>query len=163
MRLICMMGLPRSGKSTVARALSRALGAPVVNRDAIRLAMHGQRYQKLAEDLVKALAKVMVRSLAMYHDAVIVDETNLKRATREFWCDVDWETSFLHVDTTMNVCRARARAMGDDTIQPVIEKMFGYTELLGDDETPFAIDELPESALIVFNGSTERHPDWTPS
>lgn len=127
-RLICMMGLPRSGKSTVARFLSKKLGAPVVNRDSIRLALHGQRFAKSAEPMVKAIAGVMVNALFAYHDRVIVDETNLKAGTREFWIDMGYPTEFLNVMTPKEVCLARAQSMDDDEIQPVIEAMAEYDD-----------------------------------
>ena len=132
-KLICMMGLPRSGKTTAARHLSRILRAPVVNRDSIRLAMHGQRYQRLAEPMVKAMAIIMVRALFNAgHHTVIVDETNLKESTRDFWRDEAWETSILQVKTPRHVCLARAKAAGDDEIIPVIERM---------EEEPLRINE----------------------
>ena len=51
-QLLLMVGLPRSGKSTTARAISQDFGVPVVSRDAIRLSVHGHRYIPEAEDHV---------------------------------------------------------------------------------------------------------------
>ena len=121
--LICMMGLPRSGKSTVARFLSEKLGVPVVNRDAIRSALHGQRFVKSAEPMVKAIAGVMVNALFAYHKRVIVDETNLRVGTREFWIGLGYATEFMNIETPKEVCLARAEFLDDEDIQPVIEKM----------------------------------------
>lgn len=141
--LICMMGLPRSGKSTVARVLSKQLSAPVVNRDSIRLALHGQRYQQLAEPMVKAIAGVMVRSLFAYHDSVIVDETNIRLSTREFWRGIDPEATFLNVATPKELCLERARATNDEEIQPVIEKMAAEMEPLVMTEIRYCVCEMP--------------------
>lgn len=82
-RLTMMVGLPRCGKSTFAIQRSKALGAPIVNPDSIRLAIHGQVYLKSAEPFVWATAGTMVRSLFLTgHEEVILDATNLTEATR---------------------------------------------------------------------------------
>ena len=49
--LILTVGLPRSGKSTW--ALQQ--GHPVVNRDGIRKALHGEVYLQPAEDMVTTI------------------------------------------------------------------------------------------------------------
>lgn len=47
--LVVMMGLPASGKSTLARALSAETGWPVVDRDIIRAAMFPRGLHSVAE------------------------------------------------------------------------------------------------------------------
>lgn len=80
--LIVTVGLPRSGKSTWAKRQT----FPVVNPDAIRLALHGQRFYGPAEPFVWATAKLMVRSLfGAAHRKVIVDATNCTRKRRDEW------------------------------------------------------------------------------
>lgn len=51
--LVLMVGLPRSGKSTIARSGR----VPIVSPDAIRLALHGQPFIASAEPTVWATAK----------------------------------------------------------------------------------------------------------
>jgi len=138
--IICMMGLPRSGKSTKARLLSEKCGIPIVNRDSIRLALHGQRFVTLAEPMVKAISGIMVNALFIAgHHTVIVDETNVRRSTRDFWASLnkDAKIEFWHIDTPAEVCLERARSMSDATIQPVIERMAEDFEPLQDDEKRF--------------------------
>lgn len=153
-RLVCMMGLPRSGKTTAARKLSKILGAPIVNRDSIRLALHGQRYQKLAEPMVKAIALVMVRALfEAGHRVVIVDETNIRRSTRDFWCDEAWVTEILSVPTLPRVCLRRAKAVNDKAIQSVIKSMTNRWEVPEPDERRFDLEAVreahPEVAEVI--------------
>ncbi len=50
-KLICTVGLPRSGKSTWCKTQSY----PIVNKDSIRLALHGQRYLQDAEKEIRAM------------------------------------------------------------------------------------------------------------
>jgi predicted kinase len=128
--LILTVGLPRSGKSTWARRQ----GVPVVCPDAIRLALHGQRFQALAEPLVWAIARVMVRALFLAgHGRVVVDATHVTRKRRDFWlADGGEQWAVLHVPfpADREECVRRARAMGDEEIIPVIERMAAEFEPL---------------------------------
>jgi predicted kinase len=130
-RLVCMVGLPRSGKTTYALTL----GYPVVQPDAIRLAIHGHRFISLAEPLVWAIAKVMVRALFLAgHSTVVLDATNVSRKRRDEWKDASWEREFRVVDTSMDICLDRA---GDDLeMHQVIYRMFRDWEPVGEDEGP---------------------------
>ena len=140
--IICMMGLPRSGKSTKARVLSEEAGIPIVNRDSIRLALHGQRYVQIAEPMVKAISGIMVNALFIAgHKTVIVDETNMRRSTRDFWASLnpDARIEFWYVDTPKEECLRRAQFMNDEIIQPVIERMAADFEPLGEDEKKYEL------------------------
>jgi predicted kinase len=130
-KLILMVGLPRSGKSTVARAM----GHPIVSPDAIRLAMHGQRYAMLEEPRVWQTAQLMVRALFLAgHPTVILDATNGTRQRREAWRSDQWERVFHVVETDAEICRQRARAAADHEIVPIIDRMARAWEPPGDDE-----------------------------
>jgi predicted kinase len=129
--LIAMMGLPRSGKSTISRELAKRLGAPIVNRDAIRLALHGQRYEAAAEPMVKAMSLYMIRALfGAGHNVVICDETNYSRAARKSLEDPNWDIEWYPVLTNRIVCRARALLTQQDDLLPVIDEMFKRYEPL---------------------------------
>ncbi len=136
--LIAMKGLPRSGKSTIVTSLRRELGAPVVRRDAIRLALHGIRYKTEAEPMVKALSLYMIRSLFLAgHEFVICDETNYSRATRDALKDPSWDTVFYEVNTSPEVCKERAILTEQPDLIPVIDSMWQRHEPLRDDETRY--------------------------
>lgn len=145
--LLSLLGLPRSGKSTITARLRRELGAPVVNADSIRLALHGQRYHPLAESFVFAIRECMVRSLFLAgHDIVIYDETNFSRATRDRMKSKNWESVYLVVDTPAEICKERAIATGQPDLLPVIDAMAARYEPLDEDER--SITE--EYALAAF-------------
>ena len=130
--LICMVGLPQSGKSTWARSQ----GLPIVNPDAIRLALHGEAYIPQAEPMVWVLAKYMVTALFLAgHGAVILDATNTTRKRRDDWISDNWETVFKLIDESAGVCIQRAEQSGNVALVTVIEKMKEHFEKLGGDET----------------------------
>ena len=119
--LILTVGLPRSGKSTWARKQ----GHPIVNPDAIRLALHGQRFVREAEPMVWAIAKYMVRALfGAGHQTVILDATNTNKIVRGSWLSPDWQTVVHIVPTGADVCKQRALDCGQDDLLPVIDRMF---------------------------------------
>jgi len=122
--LILMMGMPRSGKSTVAKEL----GYPMVNPDSIRLALHGKAFEPLAEPMVWTIAKYMVKSLFIAgHGTVILDATNITRARRKEWDSKTWDSRILLVDTPLDVCIARAKKC--DFPVNVVKRMYNQMEL----------------------------------
>jgi predicted kinase len=127
--LIVTVGLPRSGKST----WSIMQECPVVNPDSIRLALHGRRFEALAEPFVWAIAKVMVRALFLAgHIRVILDATNTTRKRRDEWRSEDWVTYFKVFTTPRTACLERAGS--DEELKAVIESMALRAEPLADDE-----------------------------
>lgn len=134
-KLIVMVGLPRSGKSTWAKASKSVHGAPIVNPDSIRLALHGCRFIKLAEPMVWAIAGIMVRALFLAgHSKVIVDGCHNTRKRRDRWLDPEWQTWFKWIDTDQQTCLHRAELEKDTEIMPVIDRMAEEFEGIQTDE-----------------------------
>jgi len=129
--LIVMMGLPRSGKSS----WTKAQGHPIVEPDAIRLAMHGQVYVQTAEPFVWATARTMVNALFISgHDTVIIDATHTRKHTRDSWKSEDYVTKIKLIDTPAHVCIQRAIETGQEYLESVIERMVSEWEPLEEDE-----------------------------
>ena len=123
--LVMTVGLPRSGKTTWAKAQ----GCPIVNPDAIRLALHGQRYVGLAEPFVWAIATVMVRALFLAgHWRVVLDATSITQKRRDAWESDAWARVYHVIDTPADVCRERALLAEDHEIIPVIDRMAATAE-----------------------------------
>lgn len=152
--LIAMVGLPRSGKSTVCAELTKKLNAPIVRRDAIRLAIHGQRYEPAAEPLVKAFDLYMIRALFLAgHEVVICDETNYSRAARDHMRDPSWETVFLHLWTPSDLCIERAIQTDQADLIPVIAQMEArWEDFLPTDE--MFVDAIKDGTIVTkkFDG-----------
>lgn len=128
LELILMVGLPRSGKTAFARGfIEDNPGTAIVNPDSIRLALHGERFNKKAEPVVWATARYMVESLFLAgHHTVIVDATNNTEKRRNEW--VKWfgdtaTVSCVFVGTPAEECIRRALAVNDEEIVPIIERM----------------------------------------
>ena len=126
--LICMVGLPRSGKSTIAQNM----GHPIVCPDAIRLALHGKPFVSEAEAMVWVMARYMVRSLFLAgHGVVILDATNITKKRRAAWLTDQWATRFSVVETDVTECLRRAKEEKRQDLVPVIERMNAQYEPLG--------------------------------
>ena len=122
--LIAMMGLPRSGKSTIASKLAKELGAPIVCKDSIRLALYNKRYEASAEDFIRAISKTMIKALFLRgHEIVIADETHFSKAARNHLKDPLWEIRWFPVQTPADICCERAIQTGQADLVPVINEM----------------------------------------
>ena len=126
--LIAMMGLPRSGKSTWAGER----GFPIVNLDAVRLAVHGQAFVAELEKMVWTVADYMTRALLPVHDTVVFDATNTTRKRRDALPKGDWEIRFKHIDTDFETCIERAREV--DFPIDVVKRMHEQFEPLEEGE-----------------------------
>ncbi len=129
--LICTVGLPYSGKTYWAKQR----GLPIVSPDAIRLALHAQRFEKRAEPMVWSIAEIMVRALFLAgNDRVILDATNNTRKRRERWKSDEWSTEYFVIGTSKEVCLRRAEEADDPVIPDVIERMAQEHEPIQEDE-----------------------------
>lgn len=123
-----MVGLPRSGKST----LAKQLGRPIVEPDAIREVMHGTPWKPNMEPLVWATAHIMVESLfAAGHTDVTLDATNHTVKRREEWMSDAWSTVLHPVNTPMETCLDRAVTTNQQYLIPVIKRMANRVDYLG--------------------------------
>jgi len=118
--LILTVGLPRSGKSTWAKRI----GLPIVNRDAIRLALHGQPFILEAESMVTAIEDYMVKSLFLAgHETIIVDATHLNMKYIERWQNKEWDVKFKVFSVSKAECIQRAIHDDKEYLIPIIEEM----------------------------------------
>lgn len=127
-----MVGLPRSGKSTVASRL----GGVVVSGDSIRLAMHGSPWNKLCESFIRPIQFVMVKALWLDGaQTIVIDDTNLTNIHRKRWLDWVYEQprrpsfTFEYVGTPKSVCIERAKQTGQDRLVEIIEQMDRTAEI----------------------------------
>lgn len=122
-----MVGLPRSGKSTVAKEL----GYPVVEPDAIRKTLQCFPFNPSLEPLVWSTANLMVQSLFNAgHDDVILDAVNHTKKRRSIWDSSLWRIQYHRVSTDKDTCIQRAINTDQAYLVPIIERMwFNFEEL----------------------------------
>lgn len=92
-RLIALSGLPGVGKSTVAKALARRIGAVVVSVDPIEDALHRAGLRPSHETGLAAylVADVVAREALSLGHAVVVDAANYVEVARAMWRDLAQE------------------------------------------------------------------------
>ena len=109
-RLALMVGLPRSGKSTYAKALQGA-GWVRIEPDAFRIGLHGHAFHAPAEPLVWAAAELAVRALLIGGHAVVIDATNTTRHRRSGWLRIAQQLGVpveaFVMDTPLSECLER--------------------------------------------------------
>lgn len=82
--LILICGLPGTGKSTVANALARKIGATVLRTDEIRKKLFEEpRYSEEEKELVYRVIFLIAEHLLKNRCNVIIDGTFYKRALRQ--------------------------------------------------------------------------------
>lgn len=120
-KVIMLVGLPRSGKSTWARKQ----GLPVLCPDAVRLALHGERFLLKAEPMVWTVVGVMFDALMISNDTIIFDATNVEKGRREQWFkkypNIEFELKVFK--THPEVCVQRAVDTGQEDLIPIIYDM----------------------------------------
>ena len=123
-----MVGLPRSGKSTVARKM----GYPIVCPDSIRTVFHESPFKPNIEPMIWAVAHVMVEALFdAGHDDVILDACNHTERRRREWLSPAWSCVFKVVETNVDICIQRAHETNQDYLIPVIKRMAADSEPVG--------------------------------
>ena len=117
-RLHILVGLPRAGKST----LSKQLGFPIVETDAIRKTLRCYPFDPKREPEVWDIAHKMVESLFHAgHEDVILDSVSHTSESRHAWSMYD--VVYHEVRTPVETCIERARSLDQDYLVPVIERM----------------------------------------
>ncbi len=125
-RRVLLIGLPKSGKSTLIRRHFIPGGYAVVCPDDVRLALHGQRFIAKAEPFVWATIHVMVEALLFSGNKVVIDGTFTTRKRRQPWEDLN--PTFCWIKTNEEVCLERAREENDQEIIPVIQRQAAQFE-----------------------------------
>ncbi len=107
-KLVVMVGLPRSGKSTVVDRDYLSQGYAVVCPDEVRRAIHGQRFVASAERWVWATVFTMVDALRRRGCRVVVDACNVTREHRKPWVERGATFHVLHLNAQICIDRVMA-------------------------------------------------------
>ena len=122
--LILTVWLPRSGKTT----WSHQQETPVVNPDAMRLAIYNSAFVLEAETLVWTHVEYMLKALFLAgHEKVILDATNITEEKRYKWRQFAAKIwvwiKFKCFHTDLHECKERAKKCWTEYLIPVIDRM----------------------------------------
>jgi hypothetical protein len=137
-RLYILIGLARSGKSTIAHKYnnyeisfdeSGKIIIPVqtceprvvVCGDEFRLAL-GHRYNSYVEGIVASHVQLAVRAL-LRNSNVLLDETNTNKNSLIKWLEEDIKAIPVFVNTPASVCKERAINSNQSDLLPIIDRM----------------------------------------
>ena len=127
-KLIVMVGISGSGKSTFANGLKTSLDATVVETDAIRLELTGNAEDQSQNGLVFGIAKRRVADLLRQGKNVVIDATSLSVKDRKDWVKIANDTGATAVayavKTDLATAKARNAARTRKVPEWVIEKQF---------------------------------------
>ena len=126
--LIILVGLPRSGKSTIACQLQDTGNAMRLNADTIRYNMYGENYIGSLEPYVWAEFEHMYKYLLQTGINICIDNTNIKQSNRETLIKSAKEYGYkkiyeFFIDTPMETCFQRAMETGKEYLLDVIARM----------------------------------------
>jgi len=148
-KLYFLVGMARSGKSTIANNWSRYLcnitnnqltnnypsiemssstlnyitPRVVVCGDDIRLALHGQRFNRLAEGIIEEIKYITIRALLHRGYDILVDGTNTTLTSIKKLLYIDKTADFYIVDTPLKICIDRAVDTKQCDLVPIIHRM----------------------------------------
>lgn len=157
-KLLCLRGLPGSGKTTYAKELANK-GWVRVNKDDLRAMLNNSKFSKDNESYILALRDEIIISSLVQGKNVVVDDTNLDpkhliafdSIASEFLSD--FEIRFFDVDLQECIRRNALRE------KPVPEKAIYamYERYLKPPQQVIEYDEDKEEAIIVDIDGTLAH------
>jgi predicted kinase len=160
MDLILMVGIPRSGKSTLAAAY-QADGWTRICPDDIRWALTGHDHWPPADPTVWANAELMTRALLRGDHRVLIDATNTYRQTRRQWIqvarDFNITAKLVVLDTPLEECLRRNREATRRVPEDYLERKHQTFEMPTEKEGEvFVIKWRTEWALHIFCAAMRR-------
>ena len=121
-----LVGVPASGKSTLAKRLARSKNALVLSTDTIRQILYGNpKTQGNWEDIQRVLHNLLLKCVSQ-NKSVIIDATHTLRAHRKTLLtlskQINWTCIYLKTD--LNICHKRNLKRSRTVPKIVIDSMY---------------------------------------
>lgn len=148
-----MVGIPGSGKSTMAHKIADNIDARIISLDIIRkdpaMMAAATRYNGNAKLSTERRAEiVLVRDAMKQNEDVIIDDTNIKRTIRGIHIRLAFENSYtancIFMDTPISIA-AKRNKIRDDKVPSIA--LYDHSSKL---ERP-SLDEGFTSLCVVFH------------
>lgn len=157
-KLLCLRGLPGSGKTTYARELANK-GWVRVNKDDLRAMLNNSKFSKDNESYILSLRDKIIISSLVQGKNVVVDDTNLdpkhliafESIAGEFLAD--FEIHFFDVD--VQECLKRNKLRQNPVPEKVIYTM--YERYIKPPQQVIEYDDDKEECIIVDIDGTLAH------
>ena len=121
-----LVGIPASGKSTLAKRLARSKNALVLSTDSIRTILYGNpEIQGNWQDIERVLHNLLLKCVSQ-NKSVIIDATHTLRAHRKTLLtlskQINWTCIYLKTD--LNTCHKRNLKRSRTVPKTVIDSMY---------------------------------------
>ena len=150
MQINILCGLPRSGKSSLAKKIQEEKGGTILNRDSFRFALQDSRFIQKTEPWVNIICITAFEALTMSNNNIIVDECNITRKSRSSWINSIRERPDIikiwYLNNSKDSCLDRV--MGDG-VNPTDQVMYDVICRMSDDFEEPTEDEC--DVLQVLN------------
>lgn len=123
-RFIFSIGIPRSGKSTYLKNLSKSIeNCIILSGDSFRYAITGERFNLNSELHVRASLVAAARALLLDGYNVILDETNTSEYNQKQLLDLHESPEIILIHSPIYVCVERAIECNQRDLIPSIHRM----------------------------------------
>ena len=126
-KMTIMVGLPASGKSTVAEQLLTVGNTIRINKDLLRTMLHFDKWSGRNESTTREASRLIAKWFLINGKSVIIDDTNLNPSTVQSWVDLakecDAKIEYNKLDTSVVECIERDSKREKKVGKHVIQKM----------------------------------------
>jgi predicted kinase len=184
-KLIIMVGISGSGKSTKAKEISERTGALIINRDKLREMLFGYTESNihnyynlpdlyLKENQITSFQNYLVERALVKGNDVIIDNTNLKQSyINDFiksFCKYKIEFELIESDLSEAIKRdkSRTRSVGEEVIKKqfnnlnILKKNFNFKPILPKEDSIFNDISKPSAFIFDIDGTLALKGDRSP-
>lgn len=145
----------------IGRPLTQQHPRIVVEDDAIRRAITGDRFNFSSESQVYAIKYGMIRTLMEQGYEVLVDDTHTSPPSIQRLLEINIRADFVFIDTDLRECMTRAITTDQsDLIEVIRRHHFNLCHLIGQKTSLYmpddAVERIAEAVRTIRGGVVER-------